>query len=698
LPNLRVQQGAAPLRGGPEADPRAAAVGQAAERGAHANWQRGLVVGFAAIITFMILLTGVGLLQMRQHEQRLDRIVNDYLVKLEHAAGMLRNARERTLSLQRMLLSDDPFERDDLKMAFGRFAGEFIEARTALLAMELSPQEQILLDRQGSLTSRAVPLQRDVLALIDADEFEEAARLLGQQAIPAQNAVLEVLNEFNELQRSSAQLAAGEASQLQAQARTLILVLSGLALLVSLIVAFSAVRKVRGAAAEREYLATHDALTGLPNRVLLLDRLDQALRRDRREHRKTGILFIDLDGFKVVNDTLGHAVGDQLLKQVAQRLCGAVRESDTIARLGGDEFVVLVNDARDMADITNSAERVLDCFREVFRVARSEIFSGASLGISVYPDHAETPAELLKLADIAMYEAKEAGRNTSRIYAQAMGSRAHARLDLETALRKALARDEFRLYYQPIVTSASGRVTGIEALLRWEHPERGLIAPAEFVPLLEDTGLIVPVGEWVMASAAAQLRQWRELPGMGQLRLAVNLSPRQFGTEGFATGVQRILQAAGLPAGSFELELTERLLMRHDSGVNSVLHALAGAGVLLAIDDFGIGYSSLGRLKNLPIHHLKIDRSFVCDMAVDSNDCAIVNAIIAMARSLDIGVVAEGVESVQQAHELTKHGDIELQGFLFSRPLPADEMTALLRRDQPFAVPALSRQTRLGSR
>ena len=432
------------------------------------------------------------------------------------------------------------------------------------------------------------------------------------------------------------------------------------------------------------HLLHHDALTGLPNRLLFHDRLRQAMTNANRRQRLVGVAFLDLDEFKNINDTLGHDAGDLLLKQVAVRLLSVMREGDTVARLGGDEFTLIFADMALVNDIARTARKIMQLFAQPFLVMGRELFVTASLGVTVYPLDNSHVSELLKSADIAMYRAKEQGKNTYEFYAQDMTTRIHQRLSLEEHLRRALEHNEFVLHYQPIVSCLDGHVTSVEALLRWKD-DRGPVSPAQFIPVAEETGLIVPIGEWVLRTACAQLARWHA-DGLPALRVAVNLSVRQFRHQDMVGNVVKSLAAAGLDPGHLDLEITESILLEEQSVINT-LYELDSMGVGFSIDDFGAGYSSLSYLKRLPIDTLKIDRSFVQNIPDDADDVAIVRAILVMARSLGIRVVAEGVETAEQLAFLRRHGCDAVQGFYFGQPLPAGEIGALLRETGRFPMP-----------
>ena len=425
-------------------------------------------------------------------------------------------------------------------------------------------------------------------------------------------------------------------------------------------------------------MAYYDALTGLPNRRLFNDRLRQALALAHRQKRQLAVLFLDLDRFKVINDTLGHAIGDQLLVAAAKRLKSSCRrEGDTVARQGGDEFIINLSVLNDMKDAVRIAQKITDCFKKPFVIAGQELFVTTSIGISIFPHDGRTGDVLVKHADVAMYRAKEQGRNNFQLYTPEMNTKAFERLSLENSLRRALEREEFTLYYQPKVNIEYGQITCMEALARWQHPTMGLIEPARFIPLAEETGLIVPFGGWVLRTACRQNRIWQRA-GYPPMQVAVNLSARQFQSGDLVETVEAALDESGLDPRWLVLEVTESIMMDNTDGSIGTLRKLEQMGIHISIDDFGTGYSSLHYLKKLPIHSLKIDRSFVSDITSNPDDEAIASAVIAMAKGLNLKVVAEGVETVEQLEVLRALDCQYMQGNLFSRPVPPDQLGPIL--------------------
>ena len=436
----------------------------------------------------------------------------------------------------------------------------------------------------------------------------------------------------------------------------------------------------RRSEARMAFLAQYDSLTGLPNRYLLLDRLDAAMRRARRSNTLLGVMLLDIDRFKEINDTRGHAAGDALLKQIAGRLAGTLRASDTIARLGGDEFTVLMENAGNVDEITAVAEKIRNAFATPFDTDSGVVFTTTSVGITIFPFDDQNRDGLLKNADVAMYHAKQE-RNTWALYRPQMNANAAQRLRMEVELRHALVRNEFELHYQPQLNVKSGNVVGMEALVRWTNGTLGRVAPGEFIPLADDTGLIVPIGEWILRAACAQCKIW-EKAGLEPMPVSVNIAAPQFRRSNLLQLVSTVLAEYGLDARWLALEISESSIMQHAEQTIKTLSELRELGIAIAIDDFGTGYSSLSYLKRFPVNKIKVDQTFVRDISNDPNDAAIVSAIIAMSRQLGIKTLAEGVETEAQLAFLSRLDCDEYQGYLFSRPLPAAEVLPLLQAHQ----------------
>ena len=448
--------------------------------------------------------------------------------------------------------------------------------------------------------------------------------------------------------------------------------------LVGAVVAFVDISEHKHAEAELHRLAYYDHLTGLPNRTLFNDRLRHALTGAKRRGRFVALMLLDIDRFKVINDTLGHEAGDALLREFGARLQRNIRETDTVSRLGGDEFALLFADIAEISHVAHLAQLILEQFTKPIAIGRREIFSSASIGVALYPADTEDGNSLLKFADSAMYFAKEKGRNNYQFYSREMTASVQERMQLESELRLAVDRSELFLHYQPQVDARTGSITGVEALLRWRNNAGHFISPAQFIPLAEETGLIVPLGKWVLETACAQLKCWHKA-GYVDLTMSVNVASRQFRDLVFQDTVKQAIALSGIAPSALELEITESILLENSDGTRQTLQEIKALGVALAIDDFGTGYSSLSYLKRFPIDRVKIDQSFVRDLAIDSEDLAIVRAIIALARAMRLQVIAEGVETSEQLTLLQNEGCYDYQGFFFARPMDANSITVLLR-------------------
>jgi len=431
------------------------------------------------------------------------------------------------------------------------------------------------------------------------------------------------------------------------------------------------------------FQAYHDMLTRLPNRTLLQDRLNQAIIHTKRNQTKLAIMFLDLDRFKVVNDTLGHIIGDQLLQAVSNRLKGCLREEDTLARIGGDEFTLLLPEIHDKNDSEKIAHKIIDNFKRPFNISGHELFISTSIGIAHYPDNGSTMETLIKHADIAMYHVKDNGKDNYQFYNDDMLEAYSRHLSLENDLRRALQNKEFKLYYQPQINIETNEISAMEALIRWEHPEKGTIPPTEFISLAEETRLIQPIGDWILETACKELKKWRDI-GLVDVRIAVNLSAYQFEQDDIINKIIENLKKNNIPGNMLEIEITENVLMKDIENTINKLKKLSNYGVKIAIDDFGTGYSSLNYLKKLPIDTLKIDRSFINDMHNSKEDSSIIKAIIAMAKGMNLNIISEGVETEEQLQQLIEWRCKNMQGFLFSRPITNFDAVKMLMSPETY--------------
>lgn len=644
-----------------------------------AAWRRVLLAGFIAQLLLILFVTAIGLQQLRMTADNLSTVVDVHMRKLSLTKTMMIAARERTLFMFRLSTTHDPFERDDLFMQFNMRGAEFADARTALLSMPLSTRERELIALQAQLTGIAMPIQNQVVEALRSDFNRKAEEQVLTSAIAAQNNVLAVLSQLDAESQKLALAASRKAHQAHEVARFWMSLLSGIALLLGIVVAAAVLYYTNRASREREHLVTHDALTGLPNRMLFLDRLGQSLVRAQRRNTLVGVMFIDLDRFKRVNDTLGHASGDALICEVARRLRATTRAEDIVARLGGDEFGVVIDAAR-IGHVLQVVEKILGRVNEPCRIAGRELFSSCSIGVSVYPNDGSDAGSLLKNADAATFIAKSGGRNRFQLYDAAMNAMAEERLQLETELHYALERNQFLFHYQPKLNLETGRIQGVEALIRWNHPDRGLLSPAVFLELLEENGGIVSVGRSLLVSACRQAAGWHAA-GFADLDVAVNVSSKEFWNDSLVADIRDALQQSGLPPQYLHLELTEGIFMQDvDAAVSRIL-ALKALGVAVAVDDFGTGYSSLAHLKRFPLDVLKIDRYFIKDIPHSPVNEALIGSILALSQGLNLGTVAEGVETREQLDVLRRLGCQIVQGYFISRPVPADQIAALLERN-----------------
>jgi len=556
-------------------------------------------------------------------------------------------------------------------------AGEKTPQSTAAILIEL-----FLPDSQGIQTFerifQAAP-QIPLLVLSDLRD-EETARLAVQRG--AQDYLLKIRMDGYLLSKALVTMlkrAAIAATLFEEKARAQVTLNSiGDAVLTTDI--RNDVTQARAASLKMSYLAQHDSLTDLPNRLLLKDRMAQSLVLAHRNQKNLAVLSVDLDHFNHVNDALGHVIGDRLLQSVARRLTGSVRASDTVSRQGGDDFVILLSEVAHAKDAAVIAEKILTELRAPHQIEGHDLFMTASIGVVTYPADGASTEELLQNADSSMYHAKDNGRNGYEFYRPEMNTRAVERRSVEEDLRLALLRNEFVLHYQPRINLTTGAITGVEALIRWHHPQRGLLLPAQFIPIAEESGLIVSIGRWVLREACRQARVWQyeDLPS---IRVAVNVSMVELREKDYPEAVAAVLSETGVEPGNLELELTETFLVQDSKLTAEVLRSLKSIGVMIALDDFGTGYSSLSHLKDFSIDTLKIDRSFVHDLTTDPDDASIVSAMINMGESLHMSVVAEGVETREQAALLHKRHCPEVQGYYFSRAVDAADLPELLRRN-----------------
>ncbi|MBI1284901.1 MAG: EAL domain-containing protein [Thiobacillus sp.] len=649
-------------------------------------WKFALLAGFLTQLLLILFVTAIGLRQLAETTANLDEVVDVHMRKQNLTKSMVIAARERTMIMLMLPRIDDPFELDALLMQFNLNGSKFVMARDALRQLPLSAREQELFALQGQKTRVAQPIQDQVIDLFSANFSQDAVDLVLNRAIPAQDDVMAVLSQLDAETQESALAARQRANQEQKVAHHWMLALSGFALLIGVLVAAFVLHYTGRVGRERERLATEDALTGLPNRMLFMDRLQQSLLRAERHDTLVGVMFVDMDRFKRVNDTLGHASGDQLICEVARRLRTTARAEDVVARLGGDEFVVVVSDVAEIRHILQIVEKMLAAVAAPCRIAERELFCSCSIGVSVYPNDGRDADSLLKHADTAMYHAKGGGRNRFQLYDPAMNALAEERLALETDLHYALERNEFAFHYQPQVNLETGRIPAVEALIRWNHPSKGMLAPGVFLEMLEETGAIVNVGRKLLESACRQTAGWHAA-GYADLRLAINLSGKEFWHEDLIPSIAVALDRSGLPPHALEIELTEGIFMEDINNAVKRIHTLKALGVSVAVDDFGTGYSSLAHLKRFPLDILKIDRYFVNDIHTAPVNAALISSILALSRGLDLGTVAEGVETEAQLESLRTLGCQVMQGHLFSPPVPAEQVIALLGRDwrQAFA-------------
>ena len=644
-----------------------------------------ILVGFGAILLLVSLLIIIGVTNFSKSKSHLDHIVNSNNLKIHLINKMHKSARERTINLQQMLIVEDELQHDKFAKKMGFYGGEFVDARTEFLYMDITSKEKEMLDKQSVLSKKIGPIQNWISDLVGFGELNEAKILMVEKAEPLQNEVFQVLSKLHALQVKETKAAIKENSDDYSQMISIMWVGLLIVIIISVGIVYFTLKIISKNEKQQaryqkdiEHQAFYDHLTGLPNRRLLNDRLRHAIKHSERNGLLMAVLFIDCDRFKIINDSLGHVVGDSLLISIANRLKEDVRSSDTVCRVSGDEFVIVLEEVEELADIDHITQKILDSISEPHQLEGHKVFTTVSIGIAVYPVDNKSATKLMTSANIAMYHSKKNGGNQYEYFNADMNTRSKQRLTLEQDLHEALENDELEVYYQPLVDINEQRnIIGMEALLRWHHPDQALIPPAEFIGIAEDTGLIIPIGEWVLMTACKQVKKW-ENQGLGKIAINVNLSPRQFVDVNLVSIVKNVINITGIDPNQLDLEITESTSMLTIHKTIDILHKLKDLGVQVSIDDFGTGYSSLSYLQRMPIDNLKIDRSFIKNIHEIENDKTFVKTIVKMAHTLGMIVIAEGVELEEQM-SILEDMDCEIaQGYLFSRPLPAEDIVSLL--------------------
>lgn len=633
-----------------------------------------LTFGFAVVLVLMMALIIIAALWMANINREMDVIINGNFAKTELAHTMESAVRERVIAMHTIAILQDPFDKDAYEQHFTELGGQFTEAREQFEALPLTSAERNLLAQIRNLTATTQPHARAAVEkALEASSQDDTLAVLDDirvNAVPRQALIAEQIHKLITLQKDAARSTALSTQSDYEQATILLVVTGALAICVGFLVAFFVIRNATHQAAKLQYQAMFDGLTNLPNRTLFHDRLQQAILTSRREKHVFALLSLDLNRFKEINDTLGHHHGDQVLNTVAQRLLHHARESDTIARLGGDEFSLLLP-ATDAAGATVFAQKLIPIMEKEFNLGGKQLSVGASIGIAIFPEHGDSPDVLMQHADAAMYVAKRAGTGFE-FYDEAVGNKELSKIALKNDLRHAIERNELCLYYQPKIGHDRAQVTGLEALVRWQHPEHGLIPPDRFIPLAESTGLIQPLTAWVLNEA---VRQCAALHQSGMfLTVAVNVSAINLKDPELPKKISSILNAHQLAPKWLEIEITESAVMDDTLCTLHVLEQLDLLGTRLSIDDYGTGYSSLANIKRLPLDDIKIDKAFVIGMSNNRDDETIVRSTIEMGHGLGLRVVAEGVEDQTTWERLTELGCDSAQGYYMSRPLPPEHL------------------------
>ncbi len=646
----------------------------------------GVLLGFSLIVLLMVTLTGVGLLRITQLNRHMEQIVTNNNVKTDLVHTMKDALRERTIITHLISLLKDPFEQNEEYLNFSDQGAAFSAARAALEGMPQSVEEKAILTRMRAMTVKTQPFVVQAVDLAMRGQTVAARRLIETEIVVAQKAISLELNSLLNLQKQETERAVVEAKQAYENTRLFMLILGTAAAGLGLAIAFVVIRNANNQADSLQHQAMFDSLTNLPNRVLFADRLQQTTLIARREKRAFGLFAMDLDRFKEINDTLGHHIGDQVLQHVAACTRKCLRESDTVARMGGDEFTILLATVSDLDGAIAVAKKILKAIGEPFLIAGRNLEIDASIGVVVFPQHGDDPDALLRQADAAMYTAKQA-QSGYRVYSQDLGHGADDRMALQSELRQAIINNELVLHYQPKIDFSAAQVSGVEALVRWQHPSHGLMAPDKFIPLAEQTGLIKPLTKWVLKTALRQCEEWYRA-GIS-LSMSINVSAISIQDPEFPGQMEKMLEDFDVPVSRIELEITETALMSEPVRAVECIRKLSALGFQIAIDDFGTGYSSMAYLKELLVAKIKIDKSFVKDMASNHSDAVIVRSTVELGHNLGLKVVAEGVEDQAAWDSLKDLGCDSAQGYYMSRPLPSADFLVWMEKS-PWGLPKKS--------
>jgi len=638
-----------------------------------------VIVGFALIVLLMVSLTLVGLLRIAEINRHMEKIVTNNNVKTDLVHTMKDALRERTIITHLVSLLTDPFAQNEEYLNFNDQGVIFSTARAALEGMPLSPEEMAVQDRLKALTVRTQPSVVQAVSLAMEGKTAEARKIIETEVVGAQKSISVELNSLLELQNEETENTVTKAEDAYESTRLLMLVLGGSAAGLGLVIAFVVIRNASKQAESLQHQAMFDSLTNLPNRVLFADRLQQTALIARREKRLFGLFAMDLDRFKEINDTLGHHIGDRVLQHVAACARNCLRESDTVARMGGDEFTILLATVSSLDGAIAVAKKILKAINEPLTIAGRNLEIGASIGVVLFPQHGDDLDALMRQADAAMYSAKQA-QSGYRVYSDDLGHGADDRMALQSELRQAIANNELVLHYQPKIDFSAAQVSGVEALVRWLHPVHGLMAPDKFIPLAEQTGLIKPLTKWVLETALHQCEEWYRA-GIS-LSMSINVSAVSIQDPEFPGQMAKMLEDFDVPNSQIELEITETAVMSEPVRAVECIRQLSALGFQIAIDDFGTGYSSMAYLKELLVAKIKIDKSFVKDMASNHNDAVIVRSTVELGHNLGLKVVAEGVEDQAAWDKLKGLGCDSAQGYYMGRPLPSVDFMAWLDKSE----------------